>query len=267
MAGGTRQKRRQPADSQNPRSKRSKKPETDRVAADTLCERCRGIHTAVGHIRVKADLGVRLAIVDDSHEQLLASACIFCRLLGSIKDQSLNGRECRLYAYSANIIYARIRSPTLKKHDIASSVLLGIVASTARSTMLQADDFIGVVDSQHEGQSMSIGPREIRRDGIDYAVIKSWISFCERKHKRLCNPSTNDMAQKLRVINIDTQDIINATENCEYVALSYVWGAHAATAGRFSKVVEDSFIVTKKLGYKYLWVDKYVSFNTPSGSS
>lgn len=238
-------------------------PETERIEADTLCERCRGIHTAAGHIHVKADLGVQLAIVDDSSDQLLGSACMFCRLLGSIKDQSLDVHECRLYAYSANAIYARIRTPTLKKHDIASSVLLGIVASTSRSTTLEASDFIGVVDPQHEGQSISIGPRRIRTDRIDYAMIKSWISFCEGKHKRLCNPSIAEIVEKLRVIDVDTLDIIGAPENCEYVALSYVWGAHVTPPGRFPKVVEDSFVVTKKLGYKYLWVDKYVSLAYP----
>jgi hypothetical protein len=65
--------------------------------------------------------------------------------------------------------------------------------------------------------------------------------------------------KKLRVIDVDALNVIAAPEKCEYVALSYVWGAHPVTAPRkFPSVVEDSFVVTKNLGYKYLWVDKYV---------
>ncbi|KAJ9150227.1 hypothetical protein NKR23_g3711 [Pleurostoma richardsiae] len=89
-------------------------------------------------------------------------------------------------------------------------------------------------------------------------MIKSWISFCQSKHKRRCDPLPTEIVKKLRVIDVDALNVIAAPEKCEYVALSYVWGAQPVTTPRkFPRVVEDSFVVTKKLGYKYLWVDKY----------
>ncbi len=89
-------------------------------------------------------------------------------------------------------------------------------------------------------------------------MIKSWLSYCETRHKRICSPSSAETANKLRVIDVDTLEVKAAPKNCEYVALSYVWG-EPSSAGRYSKVVEDSFVVTRNLGYKYLWVDKHAS--------
>ncbi|KAK2613145.1 hypothetical protein N8I77_000072 [Diaporthe amygdali] len=59
------------------------------------------------------------------------------------------------------------------------------------------------------------------------------------------------------VLDVDSRRRVSKPDKCEYIALSYVWGTQAAVSESFSKVVEDSFVVTKKLGYKYLWVDRY----------
>jgi hypothetical protein len=98
------------------------------------------------------------------------------------------------------------------------------------------------------------------RDSIDYSRIQDWISFCQIKHKRRCDTSTSDIVKNMQVLDVDSKKIVPKPDKCEYVALSYVWGTQAAVSERFSKVVEDSFVVAKKLGYKYLWVDKHVRF-------
>jgi hypothetical protein len=42
------------------------------------------------------------------------------------------------------------------------------------------------------------------------------------------------------------------------VALSYVWGVlNLGDTDPLPKVISDAMIVTMKLGYQYLWVDKY----------
>ncbi|KAH8896203.1 HET-domain-containing protein, partial [Thozetella sp. PMI_491] len=95
------------------------------------------------------------------------------------------------------------------------------------------------------------------KDRINYAMIQSWITFCQSKHGHLCSPPITKIIERLRVIDVDSLRVIAAPENCNYVALSYVWGSHATPTDSFSQVVRDSSVVAKKLGYKYLWVDKH----------
>lgn len=74
-------------------------------------------------------------------------------------------------------------------------------------------------------------------------------------------PTTSTNIPALKVIDITTQKVVAAPKRCEYVALSYVWGVSRqyVSSSIFPKVVKDSLVITSKLGYKYLWVDKYVS--------
>jgi hypothetical protein len=64
---------------------------------------------------------------------------------------------------------------------------------------------------------------------------------------------------------------MSAPEDCQFVALSYVWGDDYASAAEstskplhFPLTVEDSLLATLALGYQYLWVDRYVCY--PKGS-
>jgi hypothetical protein len=67
----------------------------------------------------------------------------------------------------------------------------------------------------------------------------------------------------LKLIDCITSDIILA-EDKPYVALSYVWGSGSEISENRNKLpetlpntIKDAIIVTKKLGYRYLWVDRY----------
>lgn len=74
--------------------------------------------------------------------------------------------------------------------------------------------------------------------------------------------STRVKVARLRVIDVTTKRICQAPPDCEYIALSYVWGGNSAcksTQGEFPQVVQEAFTVTEALGYRYLWVDRYVS--------
>lgn len=71
-----------------------------------------------------------------------------------------------------------------------------------------------------------------------------------------------------RVIDCVTRQIVRAPICCHYVALSNVWGETEQmprgeapdTPAKFPMVVEDSIAVVQELGYRYLWVDRHVSF-------
>lgn len=72
-----------------------------------------------------------------------------------------------------------------------------------------------------------------------------------------------------RLINCSTRRI-SPVEKIEYVTLSYVWGSavndpdysevnpnHWILPDELPKAIEDAIMVTKELGYQFLWIDRY----------
>jgi hypothetical protein len=67
----------------------------------------------------------------------------------------------------------------------------------------------------------------------------------------------------LRVIDCSTGRIVDGEDNL-YVALSYVWGSTSDTPMQSTMLpkvlpstIADAITVTKKLGYDYIWIDRY----------
>jgi hypothetical protein len=101
---------------------------------------------------------------------------------------------------------------------------------------------------------------------ISYDKINQWIHQCEN-HDRY-RLALGEEVRDLRVITCDTgvATVIDAPQSCSYVALSYVWGdsQDASTmldvlGDDLPQTIKDSITVTRKLGFRYLWVDRYVS--------
>ena len=101
--------------------------------------------------------------------------------------------------------------------------------------------------------------------GISYDKITQWIRQCEN-HDRY-KLALGEEIRGLRVITCDTgvATVIDAPQSCPYVALSYVWGdsQEASTTvdvlgDDLPQTIKDSITVTRKLGFRYLWVDRYV---------
>jgi hypothetical protein len=74
----------------------------------------------------------------------------------------------------------------------------------------------------------------------------------------------------LKLIDCKSGRVIPAPLCCQYAALSYVWGQpatemqHSSANDTFDLRVpslpnEDAIEITQKLGFEYLWVDRYCS--------
>jgi len=98
---------------------------------------------------------------------------------------------------------------------------------------------------------------------------KSWIQDCTHKHEECdIDQIVQSKRTKLRVIdchatrNVNKRlTVVDAPAECEYFALSYVWGADKASPtldGRLPQTIEDSITTVLRLGYNYLWVDRCV---------
>lgn len=122
-----------------------------------------------------------------------------------------------------------------------------------------------------------VGGRVINPQNLDVDLARSWIKTCIDDHSS-CRGEEQMSKQSLRIRLIDTTRscIIDAPEDCEYAALSYVWGeaAHhklklessncgllqrqgylAENEHLLSRTVGDAIALCRKLDIRYLWVD------------
>jgi hypothetical protein len=100
---------------------------------------------------------------------------------------------------------------------------------------------------------------------VDMDLVKHWVRECKDRHV-ICAPVQQRFLHGIKVIDCSQGQVVQAPEACAYVALSYVWGkaqrqvnsvARDVAVG-FPRTIEDSIEVTRQLGYRYLWVDRYV---------
>jgi len=100
---------------------------------------------------------------------------------------------------------------------------------------------------------------------VDFEQAKTWIDACKESHPG-CTARSPRVLKSLRLIDCITRSVTSAPEDCVYVALSYVWGISKACDTPSSSpvlhqlplTVDNSIDATLRLGYQYLWVDKYV---------
>jgi hypothetical protein len=106
---------------------------------------------------------------------------------------------------------------------------------------------------------------------VDKDLVEHWLRDCKDTHED-CSPVQQSFSHGIKVIDCSQRLVVQAPEGCAYVALSYVWGkAHSQVNSRsrdmamgFPQTIEDSIQVTRHLGYRYLWVDRYVCMMAPS---
>ncbi|KAF8457334.1 heterokaryon incompatibility protein-domain-containing protein [Kalaharituber pfeilii] len=109
---------------------------------------------------------------------------------------------------------------------------------------------------------------------LDPALVKEWISTCEKFHGENCSrawwKSDADkdkpkIPRSTRMVDVVDMKLVHASQDCRYVALSYLWGDveisyRTVTANyqdRFElpPTISDSILLVRSIGERYLWVD------------
>jgi hypothetical protein len=231
-------------------------------SSDVLCKLCRNVQWslltesspiyAAGRVLMK---------VTKSHDELLTSACRVCRALASIKPAFLDdeAKACNLTAFSSCTALSSSNNPKYLGKDCT---VVGFVPKGSPYTISRRLGFLAVLKSD-EIENFAIGPRIIHPHAVDYSLVKALMSLCGQKHRKYCLAASTTKIPGLRVLDCRTRCVIAAPENCQYFALSYVWGKQRPESNRtselqFPAVVEDTITVTLALGFRYLWVDRYV---------
>jgi hypothetical protein len=196
------------------------------------------------------------------------------------------GRNSRyLRAFSFNKQFIGLSPEVLGKVD-GQATLLGVVRKPpSLQYLLDERDFktfyemagpvfftldvtghISLSSIKHPLRTMST--RLIDRAHADLDIVRNWLNHCRDNHGKICGRTASG-ASDIKVVDCVTRKIIEAPHECKYAALSYRWGQpplQPSACGvqilgedlpRLPKTIEDSISITKELGLRYLWIDKY----------
>jgi hypothetical protein len=212
-----------------------------------------------------AELGTRL--------DFIATSCDVCRALRSmLLDPSTTPQSLELRAYST---FGRARKETfrllpaqLKASDLPH---LAVVASTCKAHTLNTQTRYAFCLPSSSPHDRIFAP-QVPPSNIDYTEIKSWLEYCKKAHKSLCNKDVqNTRPSRLIDCGSSLPSLVQATQSMVYLALSYTWGcpgSENSTALAITpqttllsqistpaKTIRDAIHVTRELGFRYLWVD------------
>lgn len=180
------------------------------------------------------------------------SSCRLCQFFGKIWDPS----------YSGELASEPMDTDPTPAFEIRPSAEFGTGPIFSLSLRGYYSGCMGLIRPGHLDES---APRILNPESIDYQILRGWLSACKKCHHLTCTAPmrTIGLASVLKVIDCWSGDVIPAPRACQFVALSYVWGESASieeidASARFPPTIEDSIVVTKKIGYRYLWIDRYV---------
>jgi hypothetical protein len=220
---------------------RTNLPCNTRASMDDVCDSCASISWDRMHTWQDlsgTDSGVDNRLELDTKRHLRAKGCRVCRAFEHIGGFRSNKRVSYLPAK-------------------LESFFRGTLITGARSAS------IGVLRDPAE--------RDLRLSTYaNLDLIKQLVRACttppsSEGHFR-CKPGVLPAMDGFRVIDCLDSTIVPAPVSCQYLALSYVWGTDS-TAGvegrtsqlphRIPRTIQDGIELTKALGFRYLWVDRY----------
>lgn len=198
------------------------------------CERCATVPWKAWYRSESSDYGE--ITFTGTAEQLQSSPCPICRVIGcDIADSD---------------------SSTFRLRNAGSHLIFDGIGSSWRSVFKLYDK-----DDEAFLRAWRTYPTR-----VDFVQAKRWIRDCITTHEHTCKPPLDAALKDLKVLDCHDRTVVAAPEHCAYVALSYVWGkAGVEDAPHFPRLpdvlprtVEDSIRATQLLGYRYLWIDRYV---------
>ncbi|RFN48837.1 het-domain-containing protein [Fusarium flagelliforme] len=251
-------------------------------ASISLCRCCCDIPWAkLATLPPATKSGKRVAdLFSLDHQALGRAPCPICRLLSQVVPGNLDGKDCYLRALSSSlaILGREVRASKRKEHSdctVSFPVLKAKSDDKTDGNRIAKDwqdaGFLALVNAGDHARLPDTGPRQRQMSSvIDPKLIKSWLRHCTQSHLS-CKPNIggSEFVRGLQVIDCETGETIEASGGCNYFALSYVWGKPAQPqspgasgnpeggAAEWPKVVHDAVEVTRLLGERYLWVDKY----------
>jgi hypothetical protein len=246
-----------------------------------LCQRCAGIDFGkiIPRRRGTSTGAVKLGTASDIAVNPSCSLCLLFSHNYHQRQFCVDDQVYYLYPFYTSHIYAYrwIYGPGLQ--GIPKTISFTVVEGRDIQSMLSGNAWVMRDTIKGTGWISPIATsstdsgfagRELGQK-VDFALIKGWLDFCTTNHRETCGIISSRVMLPIRVIDCASRTIMTAAPEWRYVALSYVWGKSppmeseevwCAIDGQvlpapLPNVIEDAIIATQKLGFQYLWVDRY----------
>jgi hypothetical protein len=173
--------------------------------------------------------------------------------------------------------------PAFQSEPFGRTIYLQFSEETYDFRQQYGDDFM-IPIHRLAGDGQLPGPLEGRQicDQVDLELVRSWLYRCRTEHDLSCEGlslhCTSTIGGNIRVLDVRCRRVITAPENCQFIALSYVWGPSEKQPFKSLKsnsldplgkpkdleippgtelpaTIEDAIQVTSELEIDYLWVD------------
>ncbi|PSN60044.1 HET-domain-containing protein [Corynespora cassiicola Philippines] len=225
----------------------------DTAKAATLCDRCAKIN--LQRMFSKPSNGPYIGKV----AQYEKSNCVVCNLL---RDSLPAEAKVGHFANADYRLRSRAVQPSATLYPDVSMIALGLESISYPLRILRQGPGLPHIFSLSAGTESS----GLLNDLIDFQIPKRWDVSCSQNHSK-CSRKFMDVSMPSKLIDCNTRHVIPAP-SAEYITLSYVWGSAAQANEKgdsgstklpevLPSTIEDALAVVLKLGYRYLWIDRY----------
>ncbi|KAI1817711.1 heterokaryon incompatibility protein-domain-containing protein [Poronia punctata] len=212
---------------------------------------------------------ILVADVGHRYRKRQETGCTLCQMLAASPD---NGDEIR-----ATLFLHRFHLGSFSKIRKESKALCLIVVPRSFSRNYVYDESPNSIQQLVRSKGCAVILQDEDRPSMfvpqvvpplfDARTVTSWLHYCRRHHKLLCGLGSVPISG-FQVIDCENLSVEEGKPGTPYVALSYVWGETPFGTPRhldgrrllptqLSQVILDSIDVTRTLGYRYLWIDKF----------
>lgn len=232
---------------------------------DDICDRCSLILPAImSFSNATKREGIFVADLG-SHENWSKASCRLCSFFLSFLSDSKRVKSYHLEAFGALVLFPDI--PPSNAYDYLAEqkgTYFGVVpASQNRAIDHTKANYLALLSGGSDSQDR-VHVR-LMSDEVNYQLLSGWISECKTHPCQFANPPYLPW----RLIDCHNRTIISPRRDSSYIALSYVWGEKeppkpiasgkqaAVLPKNLPKTISDAMEVTRRLGRRYLWVDKF----------
>ncbi|ERS98655.1 hypothetical protein HMPREF1624_05442 [Sporothrix schenckii ATCC 58251] len=279
-------------------------PKSTQKQSDTLCDRCDGLRLLDLLLRedVQDELTSDVELAIDNYQLYrslgpyrsieFVDSCPLCRLLFSIfppEDTNIEPSDeyllkpLRTYNRLGGSLKGEKKAHLYEQYTVSISIIAKPMVSRQAVELLATADYrfkydtsIGIVGHPSLPSSgpsppsttRSGLPIRVRDPVVDFKTIQSWLRRCDAEHPDCKNVWVDELLTT-SMIDVQTMTIVPCPPNCEYLALSYVWGPivpepDALKKGTLPATITDAMEATKQLGFRYLWIDALCIDQDPS---
>lgn len=246
--------------------------ETVRQESSGLCSRCSSIDVESLFVDLDRQDVKKLMTLGELGVEAELSSCSLCRLFYAVRIQgSARIKNYALYCMEPPGPYRSGNGTVLAvaRDDFGSPDRYGLFMMTKTFRDGASCGFIACSSASKTAPYVhSLRAQSIDAISIDFDIIRGWIQRCGREHTKQCTQTESSASslKELKLIDCEQRRIVPALPTYEYSALSYVWGTsrsgddwcvHNELPTTLPRTIEDALKVSKLLGFRYIWIDRY----------